>query len=52
MQHSLSKKRQGDNALPLRYALYTRKSSEEDERQTQSIQSQIERSHELANHKG
>ncbi len=33
---------------PLRYALYVRKSTEEDERQTQSIQSQIGQAQELA----
>jgi len=33
---------------PLRYALYVRKSTEEDERQTQSLQSQSEQGQELA----
>ena len=37
---------------PLRYALYVRKSTEEDERQSQSIDSQTEQSRELARRSG
>lgn len=36
----------------LRYALYVRKSTEEDERQSQSLASQIEQVHDLAQRKG
>lgn len=37
-----------EHARPLRYALYVRKSTEEDERQSQSIQSQTDQARELA----
>jgi len=37
-----------EQSRPLRYALYVRKSTEEDERQTQSIQSQIQQAQDLA----
>lgn len=41
-----------DQHRSLRYALYVRKSTEEDERQTQSLASQTEQAHDLAQRKG